>query len=232
MDFVLYTITEVLKGVPNTIMISIVAIIIGLIVGLCFALIRLKRIPVLSQFIIIYNSFFRSTPLIVQLFILYYGLPAFIIFLNDQFRWHINPDIFPPLIIAFIVFSLHAIAYLSESIKSGLQSVEFAQIEAAQSVGLSTFHIYKEIVLPQAFAYALPNIENQFIMLIKGTSLAFAVQVTEIMAVSHVIANEGYKFITVYSVAAAFYWLLAILLEFLFSKMEYRTTRYLNTRTT
>lgn len=73
MDFVLYTITEVLKGVPNTIMISIVAIIVGLIVGLCFALIRLKHIPVLSQLIIVYNSFFRSTPLIVQLFILYYG---------------------------------------------------------------------------------------------------------------------------------------------------------------
>lgn len=232
MTFIIYTITEVLKGVPNTIMISIVAIIIGLLIGLIFAMIRLKRIPVLSQMIIVYNSFFRSTPLIVQLFIVYYGLPSLILYLNKQLHWHINPDIFSPLIIAFIVFSLHAVAYLSESIKGGLQSVENDQIEAAQSVGLTNYHIYKEIVLPQAFAYALPNIENQFIMLIKGTSLAFAVQVTEIMAVSHVIANEGYRFITVYSVAAVFYWLLAIGLEYIFNKMENKTTRYIKTNTT
>lgn len=229
MSFIFYTIFEVLKGVPNTIMISLVAIIIGLFIGLIFAMIRLKRIPVLSQFIIIYNSFFRSTPLIVQLFIVYYGLPTFILFLNEHLQWHINPDIFSPLIIAFIVFSLHAVAYLSESIKSGLQSVDYEQIEAAQSVGLTRFHIYKEIVLPQAFAYALPNIENQFIMLIKGTSLAFAVQVTEIMAVSHIIANEGYRFITVYTVAAMFYWLLAMILEYIFNKMETSSLRYMQT---
>ncbi|NWK83255.1 amino acid ABC transporter permease [Staphylococcus sp. GSSP0090] len=229
MSFILYTIFEVLKGVPNTIVISLVAIIIGLVIGLIFAMIRLKRIPVLSQFIVVYNSFFRSTPLIVQLFIVYYGLPTFILFINEHLHWHINPDMFSPLVIAFIVFSLHAIAYLSESIKSGLQSVDYAQIEAAQSVGLTRYHIYKEIVLPQAFAYALPNIENQFIMLIKGTSLAFAVQVTEIMAVSHVIANEGYRFITVYSVAAMFYWLLAMILEVIFNKMERNSFRYMQT---
>ena len=228
MSFILYTISEVLKGVPNTIIISIVAMFVGLIIGTLFAIIRIKHVPVLSQLIIVYNSFFRSTPLIVQLFILYYGIPSFILFLNDQFSWTIIPDIFSPLTIAFIVFSFHAVAYLSESIKGGLQSVDQNQIEAAQTVGLSKFNIYKEIVLPQAFAYALPNIENQFIMLIKGTSLAFAVQVTEIMAVSRVIANEGYRFIPVYTVAAIFYWLLAIILEFIFAKMERNMTRYLS----
>jgi len=227
LSFILYTISEVLKGVPNTIFISIVAMLVGLILGTLFAIIRLKRVPVLSQFIIVYNSFFRSTPLIVQLFIFYYGVPSFILFLNGQFKWTINPDLFSPLVIAFIVFSLHAVAYLSESIKGGLQSVDPNQVEAAQTVGLSKLKSYKKIVLPQAFAYALPNIENQFIMLIKGTSLAFAVQVTEIMAVSHVIANEGYRFIPVYTVAAIFYWILAMLLEFIFAKMEHNTTRYL-----
>lgn len=227
MSFILYTIFEVLKGVPNTLIITIVAIIFGLIIGTLFAIIRLKNVPVLSQLIIIYNSFFRSTPLIVQLFIVYYGLPSLILLLNDQFNLSINPDMFSPLIISLIVFSLHAVAYLSESIKGGLQSVENSQIEAAQTVGLSKFNIYRRIVLPQAFGYALPNIENQFIMLLKGTSLAFAVQVTEIMAVSHVIENEGYRFIPVYSVAAAFYWLLAIIFEVIFSKLENKTTRHL-----
>src|SRR5699024_320101 len=106
---------------------------------------------------------------------------------------------------AFIVFSLHAVAYLSESIKGGLLSVDTDQIEAAQTVGLSTIRTYKEIILPQAFSYALPNIKNQFIILIKGTSLSFSVQVTEIIAVSYFITNEYYRFISVYSVAALFY---------------------------
>ncbi|MCG7338247.1 amino acid ABC transporter permease [Staphylococcus sp. ACRSN] len=227
MSFILYTILEVLKGVPNTLIITLVAIIFGLLIGTFFAIIRLKKIPVLSQLIIVYNSFFRSTPLIVQLFIVYYGLPSFILLLNDQFHFSINPDMFSPLIISLIVFSLHAVAYLSESIKGGLQSVSYSQIESAETVGLSKINIYRRIVLPQAFGYALPNIENQFIMLLKGTSLAFAVQVTEIMAVSHVIANEGYRFIPVYSVAAAFYWLLAICFEIIFAKLENKTTRHL-----
>jgi L-cystine transport system permease protein len=231
LPFIIYTILEVLKGVPNTIMISLIAMIVGLIIGTLFAFIRTKNVPILSQLIVIYNSFFRSTPLIVQLFMMYYGVPKLIMWSNEQFGFAINPDVFSPLIIAFIVFSLHAVAYLSESIKGGLQSVANDQIEAAQTVGLSTLRTYKEIILPQAFNYALPNIENQFIMLIKGTSLAFAVQVTEIMAVSHVIANEGYRFITVYSVAAIFYWLLAILLELVFSKIENRTSAYMFTKT-
>ena len=231
MSFILYTVSEVLKGVPNTIIISIVAMIVGLIIGTLFAFIQTKNIPLISQLVVIYNSFFRSTPLIVQLFIMYYGLPKLVMWGNEKFTFTINPDIFSPLIIAFIVFSLHAVAYLSESIKGGLLSVDTDQIEAAQTVGLSTIRTYKEIILPQAFSYALPNIENQFIMLIKGTSLAFAVQVTEIMAVSHVIANEGYRFITVYSVAAIFYWLLAIVLELIFSKIENRSTQYMFAKT-
>ena len=231
MSFILYTVSEVLKGVPNTIIISIVAMIVGLIIGTLFAFIQTKNIPLISQLVVIYNSFFRSTPLIVQLFIMYYGLPKLVMWGNEKFALAINPDIFSPLIIAFIVFSLHAVAYLSESIKGGLLAVDTDQIEAAQTVGLSTIRTYKEIILPQAFSYALPNIENQFIMLIKGTSLAFAVQVTEIMAVSHVIANEGYRFITVYSVAAIFYWLLAIVLELIFSKIENRSTQYMFAKT-
>ena len=226
MSFILYTVSEVLKGVPNTIIISIVAMIVGLIIGTLFAFIQTKKIPIISQFIVIYNSFFRSTPLIVQLFIMYYGIPKLVIWSNAQFTLTINPDIFSPLVIAFIVFSLHAVAYLSESIKGGLLSVDTDQIEAAQTVGLSTIRTYKEIILPQAFSYALPNIENQFIMLIKNFSVAAVLKLCS----KPVIANEGYRFITVYSVAAIFYWLLAIVLELLFSKVENRSAQYMTSK--
>ncbi|KIX91805.1 ABC transporter permease [Staphylococcus microti] len=227
MSFMIEAFTEVLKGVPYTIAIAIIAMIIGVLAGSLFALIQYRRIPVLSQVITVYNSFMRSTPLIVQLFIFYYGLPALIIWLNAQFNWQLNPDMFHPLAIALVAFSLHAVAYLSESIKGGLLAVSHDQYEAAQTIGLSKWHLYTRIVLPQAYGYALPNIENQFIMLIKGTSLAFAIQIPEIMGVSTVIANEGYRFVEVYTIAVIFYWALAILLEYVFHHLESRTTRYL-----
>lgn len=229
MSFLLQTIGEILKGVPNTILITIVAMIVGIIVGTIFALVLIRKTPVLSQIIVVYNSFFRSTPLIVQLFIFYYGLPALIINLNSLFNLKLNPDYVSPIFIALIAFSLHATAYLAESIKGGLLSVDNAQIEAAETVGLSKFQIYKRIVLPQAFGFALPNIENQVIMLLKGTALAFAVQVTEIMSISTEIANKGYRFVPVYITSAVFYWIIAIILEIVFHQFENRTTRYLTT---
>ena len=227
MQFLKETIVAMLQGVPYTIIIALIAMVVGLIVGTVFALIRLKRVPVLSQIIVVYNSFFRSTPLIVQLFLFYYGLPALIIAMNARFGSHLNPDVLSPLMIACIAFSLHATAYLSEAVKGGLLAVDRGQVEAAQTVGLSRFNIYRRIIVPQAFGYALPNIENQCIMIIKGTALAFAVQVTEIMAVSTEIGNEGYRFVPVYITAALFYWGIAIVLEYIFGKFEHRTTRYL-----
>ena len=227
MTFIFHTIIEVLKGVPNTLAVTLIAMCVGILIGSIFALIRLHRIPVLSQFVVIYNSFFRSTPLIVQLFVFYYGVPAFILWFNTLFNTKMNPDMIPPLMIAAITFSLHATAYLSESIKGGLLSVDTKQIEAAQTVGLSQWNVYRRIVFPQAFGYALPNIENQFIMLLKGTSLAFAVQVTEIMAISTEIANEGYQILPVSTCAALLYSSLAIIIELILHKLEHRTTHYL-----
>ncbi|MEJ7412773.1 ABC transporter permease subunit, partial [Staphylococcus epidermidis] len=87
-------------------------------------------------------------PLIVQLFVFYYGVPAFILWFNTIFNTKMNPDMVPPLMIAAITFSLHATAYLSESIKGGLLSVDTKQIEAAQTVGLSNWNVYRRIVFP------------------------------------------------------------------------------------
>ncbi|QLK86768.1 amino acid ABC transporter permease [Staphylococcus sp. 17KM0847] len=228
MQFIIDTFIEVLKGIPYTLSIVLIAMITGLIIGSIFAMIQVKRIPILYQIVIVYNSFMRSTPLIVQLFIFYYGLPTLILTLNATLHWQLNPDMFHPLAIAFIAFSLHAIAYLSESIKGGLRSVPISQYEAATTVGLSKWHIYYRIILPQAYGYALPNIENQLIMLIKGTSLAFAIQIPEIMGISTIIANEGYRFVEVYTISVIFYWGLAVILEYIFHRLESRTTRYLH----
>src|SRR5699024_11083864 len=107
----------------------------GLCVGTLFAIIQIRKTPIFSQFIIVYNSFIRSTPRIIQLFILYYGIPNLILYLNATLSLKINLDMFSQILIAVIAFSLHGIAYLSETMNSRLLSVDYSQIEAAKPVG-------------------------------------------------------------------------------------------------
>ncbi|MCG3411543.1 amino acid ABC transporter permease [Staphylococcus massiliensis] len=227
MSFWIHSFIEVFKGLPYTLLITCGAFLLSIILGTMTALFQIKRIPVLHQLTTVYNSFMRSTPLIVQLFVFYYGTPAFIMWLNQVFKTSLNPDSVHPLTIAFIAFSLHATAYLSETIKSGFYAVDNAQVEAGLTVGLSQRDLYRRIIIPQAFMYALPNIENQFIMLLKGTSLAFAIQIPEIIANSHLVANEGYRFIEVYSIAALLYWAIAIIIEAIFKKVALTKGRFL-----
>ncbi len=218
---------DILKGVPTTLLIAVVSMVIGLVIGTAFALIRQAKYPVINQLIVIFVSFFRSTPLIVQLFAFYYGTPVVIEWLNKMLHLNINPDGINPLAIVLFVFTLYSAAYLTEVMRGGLRSVDDKQIEAALTVGLRKRHILMRIVIPQALGYAIPNLGNQFIALIKGTAIAFVVQVTEILAISQIIANDGYRFVEVYIIASAIYWIMAIFFEWIFGKMENRVGKYL-----
>lgn len=218
---------DILKGVPTTLFIAIVSMTFGLVIGTLFALIRKQNVPIINQIIIIFVSFFRSTPLVVQLFAFYYGTPVLISWLNNTFTLQLDPDGVNPLLIVMIVFILHSSAYLTEVMRSGLKSVDDSQIEAALTVGLKRKHILTRIVIPQALGYAIPNLGNQFIALIKGTAIAFVVQVTEILAISQIIANDGYRFVEVYIIASAIYWIMALIFEWIFGKLELRVGKYL-----
>lgn len=218
---------DILKGVPTTLLIAVISMVFGLVIGTIFALIRKRKLPVINQLIVVFVSFFRSTPLIVQLFAFYYGTPIIIEWLNNVLQTDLDPDGAQPLMIVLFVFTLHSAAYLTEVMRSGLKSVDESQIEAAVTVGLKRRHILTRIVIPQAIGYAIPNLGNQFIALIKGTAIAFVVQVTEILAISQIIANDGYRFVEVYIIASAIYWMMALVFEWIFGKMESRVGKYL-----
>lgn len=218
---------DILKGVPTTLLIAVISMVFGLIIGTIFALIRKRKTPVINQVIVVFVSFFRSTPLIVQLFAFYYGTPVLIEWLNKVWQLNLDPDGVSSLTIVLFVFTLHSAAYLTEVMRSGLKSVDDSQIEAAITVGLKRRHILMRIVIPQALGYAIPNLGNQFIALIKGTAIAFVVQVTEILAISQIIANDGYRFVEVYIIASVIYWIMALFFEWAFGKMEARVGKYL-----
>lgn len=224
--FAIKHLPDVLKGVPATLAITIIAMICGLFSGLLISFVRIFKLPVLNQGAVLFISFIRGTPLIVQLYMFYYGLPVLFDYLNGRFGLQFNADNIHPLYIAFIAYTINTSAYQAEIMRGAIQSVDRGQMEAALSIGMTVPQALRRIIMPQAFRTALPDLGNTFIHLIKATSLAFAVKVMEILAISRTIANDGYRFLEMYLVAALLYWLLSWIFEIVFTKLEQKVSRY------
>lgn len=211
LDFAIKQFPEVLKAVPMTLLIAVVSMVLGFVLGLMIALCRIYKVPVLSKLAVLYVSFIRGTPMLVQLYVLYYG---------------INSDTISPLAYALIAYTINTAAFQSEIIRSALNATDSGQMEAAYSIGMTTTQGLIRIIIPQALVVALPNFGNTFIGLIKLTSFAFAVKVIEIMAVAKMISGDGYRFLEMYLDASIIYWVICFAFEKLFGVLEKRLRRY------
>lgn len=212
----------ILPYLPVTLGIAVVSMFMGLILGLICALIRIYQVPVAKNIAAFYISFMRGTPLLVQLYLAYYGLPLLIQIFADKVGWQINIHEVPALFFVFLTFSLNVGAYLSETIRAAIASVAKVQLEAAYSIGMTTFQAMRRIVLPQAFLIALPNMGNLFISLIKDTSLAFMITVVEIMGQAKIIGGRHLHYFEVYLAAAVIYWVCCIVIEKALAYLERR----------
>ena len=164
-----------LQGVPVTVGVTLIAMVTGVVLGLVLALIKMSRIKVLTALASLYIEIIRGTPLIVQALIMAYGLPQLLQSSGISFRW-------PYLIIpAVIVCGLNSAAYVAEVIRSGIQAVDKGQMEAARSIGMTKGQAMKLIVIPQALKIVLPAFGNEFVSLIKETSVLSYVGVVEIL---------------------------------------------------
>ncbi|WP_369964865.1 amino acid ABC transporter permease [Mammaliicoccus lentus] len=195
---------------PITLMLAIVSLILSIIAGLIIALILRAKIPVLKEIAIVYISFFRSIPSLVQLFLIYYGLPQLIPGMR----------VIDALTAAIIGLSIKNAAYLAEIFRAAITSVDKGQFEAAHSIGLSKTQTYIKIVLPQATRNAIPASGNIFIGLIKETSLVFTLGVTEIFAKSKLLSSASYKYLETFLAVAIVYWLITIIYTYLQSLLE------------
>lgn len=220
------SIPAIAKGIPISLAIALVAFFIGLIIGLFVALIKIYRVPVLYQISSLYVSFIRGTPLLVQIFLSYYGIPLVIRYIN--FRYSLNWDVsyIPAIYFIYVAFSLNSGAYLSETIRSAIQAVNKGQLEACYSVGMTTSQGLRRIILPQAVIVALPNIGNHLVSLLKDSSLAFAASVPEIIGQAKIIAGRTSQFFEVYIVAALIYWGICIVIERLLEYLENRFRKF------
>ena len=224
-QYMVESIPAIAKGIPVALAIAAVAFIIGIIIALFCALVRIYNVPVIKQIVVLYVSFIRGTPLLVQIFLSYYGIPLLLRYLNANYGTSFDISFIPAIYFIYVAFSLNTGAYLSETIRSAILSVDKGQFEACYSVGMTTAQALRRVILPQALRVGVPNIFNHFIMLLKDTSLAFAASVPEILGQAKIIAGRTSQFFEVYIVAALIYWVLCIILEQISNVIERRLNR-------
>jgi His/Glu/Gln/Arg/opine family amino acid ABC transporter permease subunit len=226
LDYMIQSIPRIAVGIPVSLSIAGVAFIMGILLGFATALIKIYKIPVLRRLAQVYVSFMRGTPLLVQIFLSYYGIPLILRYLEGTYGWRFDISNIPAIYFMYVSFSLNVGAYLSESIRAAILSVGRGQTEAAQALGMTTPQVLRRIVIPQAAVVALPNLGNTFIALLKDTSLAFAASVPEIIGQAKITAARTSNFFEAYIVAAVMYWVICILFEQLITLGEKRLHRH------
>ncbi|ATW28015.1 amino acid ABC transporter permease [Candidatus Formimonas warabiya] len=217
---------EILVYLPVTLEIALSSMFFGLILGLITALVKIYRIPVLKQFAALYISFIRGTPLLVQIYLAYYGIPKVLEYMEIAYHWHLSVNNVAPIVFVVFACAVNLGAYLSETIRASIESVDRGQVEAAYSIGMTTLQTMKRIILPQALVVALPNFGNIFLSIIKDTSLAFIVSVVEIMGQAKIIGSRGLRFFEVYIAVSLIYWVVCVVFGKGISLLEERLRKY------
>lgn len=203
----------VLGGLTGTIPLALASFAIGLVLALAVALMRLSKNPVVSNIARFYVSVIRGTPLLVQLFVIFYGLGAIGLVID-------------PWPSAIAAFSLNVGGYAAEVIRAAILSVPKGQWEAAYTIGMARATTLRRVILPQAARVSVPPLSNTFISLVKDTSLASLILVTELFRVAQEIAAFSQEFLLIYLEAALIYWLFCLVLSGGQSMLEKRLDRY------
>lgn len=225
LDFMLAAVPEIIQYIPITVLMALVSCLIGCVLGILLALARFFKIRILSRIIAVYVSFIRGTPMLVQLYLVYYGLPLLVKSLVEATGGEYDPNAIPKIVYAFTAFSLNSAAYMSETFRSALEAVDKGQMEACYSIHMTTFQALRRIILPQAFGIALPPLGNSLLSLVKDTSLAFSISIVDLMAGAKIVASRSFRFFEIYIVVSLIYWTICFVLERLIALTEKKLKR-------
>ncbi len=191
-----------IPGLTVTIPLTVISFSLAMVIAVITALIKFANVKVLRQVARFYTWFIRGTPLLVQLFVVFYGLPSIGILID-------------PIPAAIIVFSINEGAYCAETIRGALESIPAGQLEAGYCVGMSYLQTMRRIILPQALRSAFPSLFNSLISLVKDTSLASNITVTEMMMTTRMINARKYEALTLYLEVALIYLIFSTVLTYI-----------------
>ena len=216
LDLIITSLPKLLGAAIITLKLLSASLIIGLFIGLLFAVLRLNKNPFINKFAYGYSYLFRGTPLLVQIFIIYYGLGQ-IEWLRSTFLWIILKE---PYWCAIIAFALNTGAYTSEILRSAFQTIKPGTIEAGKSLGISSKIILYKIQIPVAIRQSLPAYGNEVILMMKGTSLASTVTLMDITGVAKHIVSTTYKPLEVFLLAGGIYLFMTFIIHNLIKYLE------------
>jgi polar amino acid transport system permease protein len=210
-DFLFHPI--ILRAMRETLYIALLAMVLGIALGIVLAVMRVSRNPIASAFAGLYVWFWRGTPVVLQLLLMYFGLRQLIeddLFRDNWTRWRA----------AVITFGLNEAAYMAEIVRAGIQSVEAGQMDAAKSLGMTNLQAMRRVILPQALRVVVPPTGNEFIAMLKNTSVAFAIGVVELMNAAKIQAARSFKVMELYTVAAFWYLVMVSIFSLLQAELE------------
>jgi His/Glu/Gln/Arg/opine family amino acid ABC transporter permease subunit len=214
---------QLLGGTLVTLELVALSMFFGLLLAVPLALARVSPRPWLRMPAYLYILFFRGTPLLVQIFVIYYGL--------GQFESVRNSILWPYLreawVCAILAFSLNTAAYVGEILRGGIQAVPRGEKEAAVALGMGAWLRYRRIILPRAFRLALPALSNEAVLLLKASVLASTITIMDLMGVTRLANARTYASIQVFTIAGAIYLILAVVIARVFRLVERRANRYL-----
>lgn len=222
LNYIVNTFLVTLKGIPVTLIIMVVAILLSFIPALLLALGQIYKVWGVRTFSVVYLAFIRATPPILLILFFYSLFPSLLNQIFKSLGSQVDVFKFNPLYYAFIIYSLMTTGSLSEILRSAILTVDKGQLEAAQAIGLTNFQAYRRVVFPQALRSALPNLANLVINLVKGTSLVFVMTVKDITALAKIEASHSYQYSESYLVIFVIYLIICGLIQWMFRGLEKR----------
>ena len=222
-ELMIETFPKLLSGLNLTIQLVTISLFIGFCLAIGLALLRLSNNTFLSFFAKTYVFYIRGTPLLVQIFLIYYGIAQFEI-IRETFVWSFFKEAYWCGILAL---TLNTCAYSSEIIRGGILSVHFGQIESAKSVGMSRFLLYRRIILPIAFRQALPAYGNEMILMVKATSLVSTITLMEVTGIARLIIAKTFSPVEIFIMAGLIYLTINFIVTRLVNFCEIKLTPYL-----
>ncbi|WP_339259432.1 amino acid ABC transporter permease [Lysinibacillus sp. FSL K6-3209] len=224
--FIWHALQEIFKVLPLTLFMTCTPVCLGILIGIIVAFVRIKQLKILAPLLNFYVSFFRGTPIIMHIMLIYFGIPIVVDAIAQALKLDFQSNTIPVLFFVLLALTLSAGAYASEIIRSGILGVPQGQLEAAYAVGLTFSQAMRRLILPQAFSQSIPNFTNVFIGFLHATSLAFFVSIKELTGAANIVASVNLKFLEAFIAVGLIYWGVSIIVEWFAHQIEHRVTAY------
>lgn len=218
--FILVSLERICEALPTTMLLTLIPLFVGILLGLCFAIIRRFQIPFLAAFLRHASKIFKGIPAILLVLMTNYLVLKPIDYLAQYHTWAQPLQSLNKIYIGIIALSIYAVVQVSETFLSALLAIDNGQYEAAYSIGLSRRQALKRIVIPQAVPVALPMLCNNVIGILKSTSIVYLISVNDILSAAMNSASVNFRYLEAYIAAALVYWALCFLIERSFMGLE------------